>query len=404
MCEDTPPHESRDDDLLDHDEMIYIGDLTDEVIEDFGEEADEETEEPTGSEEIMEEVPEPPERDDSVITFHKHDAAIFCAALHPTENLAVTGGEDDKAYVWNTDTGDVVFTVEGHSDSVISAEFSHDGVYVATADMAGEIQVFKTTKEYKKIWNFSMGDMCWLKWHFGGYILMAGSDSGEIYVWKIPAGDCKVFQGNGEKCETVSMTADGKRLAAGYGDGSFKLWDLKTGAIVMEMSPNNQLGHTDTITAIACDTDNNLILTGSADGKATIVSSNGPVGCLVPNAGTIETVLLDCPEFEQKIAVTGTLEGKVTIWDVSRQLSRCDCEDPSPVGITRMVWGREQTIVAGTLNGDIKVWDVRSGALKFSLLGHMDNIHDIVYCKTRNIILSASEDKTAKVFNFMPSI
>lgn len=249
-----------------------------------------------------------------------------------------------------------------------------------------------------------MGDMCWLKWHTAGYVLMAGSDSGEIYVWKIPSGDCKVLQGKGEKCETASLTADGKKLAAGYGDGSFKLWDLKNCNVLLDIPPNESLGHTETVTTIVCDRDNNLILTGSADGKATIIGQNGPVGNFAPNAGAIESVLLDCPDFEQKIAVTGTLEGKVTIWDVSRQMPRSECEDPEPIGVTRMVWGREQTILAGTLSGAIKAWDARSGALKFQLLGHADNIHDLVYCKTRNIILSASEDKTAKIYNCVATI
>lgn len=268
--------------------------------------------------------------------------------------------------------------------------------------MAGEIQVFKTTKEYKKVWSFSMGDMCWMKWHTAGYILMAGSDSGEIYVWRIPSGDCKVLQGQGHKCETANLTADGKKLAAGYGDGTFKLWDLKSGNSTLEVPPNEGLGHIGTITSVSCDRDNNLILTGGEDGKATIISQTGPVGSLTPHAGTIETVLLDCSEIEQKIAVTGTLEGKVTIWDVGRQMPRTDCEDSNPIGITRLVWTREQTILAGTLSGALKIWDVRSGQLKFTLLGHSDNIHDLCYDKNRNIILTASEDKTAKVFSFNP--
>jgi len=404
MHEDTPPHEPTDDDLLDHDEMIYIGDLNDEIIEDFGEaqDSDDDNDEAMGvtTEETIENIPEPPERDDSILTFTKHEAPIFCAALHPTESLAVTGGEDDRAFVWNTDTGEVVYQVNDHMDSVISAEFSYDGVYVATADMAGDIQVFKTTKEYKKVWSFSMGDMCWMKWHLGAYVLMAGSDSGEIYVWRIPSGDCKVFQGNGEKCETATITSDGKKLAAGYGDGTFKLWDIKSCNILLEMAPNSTLGHTSTVTTISCDKENNMILTGGEDGKATLIGPNGPVGTLNPNSGTIETVLLDCPDFETKIAVTGTLDGKVTIWDVSRQMPRTECEDPNPIGITRMLWARDNTILAGTLNGALKAWDARTGQLKFSLLGHADNIHDMCYDRNRNIVLTASEDKTAKIFSF----
>ncbi|XP_063700323.1 angio-associated migratory cell protein-like [Culicoides brevitarsis] len=386
------------------DEMVYFGDLTDEVIDDLENAlgAEEPLSDEEGAENVHEEEErELPERDDSILTFAKHEGPIFCASLHPSENLAVTGGEDDKAYVWNTATGEVVFAVPDHNDSVIAAGFSHDGIFLATGDMAGEIQVFKTTKDYEKVWSFSMGDMCWMKWHSAGHVLLAGADSGEIYVWRIPSGDCKVLQGYGEKCETATLTEDGKKLAAGYGDGMFKLWDLKAGTAIIEMPPTeNATGHSETITTISCDRENHLILTGSEDGKATLLTPNGPVGVLNGNSGAIESVLLDCPDLDAKIAVTATLDGKVTIWDASKQIARTECEDPNPVGITRMVWAKDHAIVAGSLSGAIKVWDARTGQLRFTLLGHADNINDVCYDKKRNIVLSASEDGTAKIFNY----
>lgn len=71
--------------------------------------------------------------------------------------------------------------------------------------MAGDIQVFKPKNNYKKVWEFSMGDMSWMKWHKAAYVLAAGAESGEIYIWRIPSGDCKVLLGGGEKCETAEV-------------------------------------------------------------------------------------------------------------------------------------------------------------------------------------------------------
>lgn len=65
-----------------------------------------------------------PSRDDAIITFSSHEMPVFCGSFHPTQNLAVTGGEDDKAFVWSTETGNVVHSIAGHKDTVIAAEFS----------------------------------------------------------------------------------------------------------------------------------------------------------------------------------------------------------------------------------------------------------------------------------------
>lgn len=85
--------------------------------------------------------PRSPVPDDAILTFRQHTASVFTCSVHPSKDWAVTGGEDDKAFVWNTQTGEVIHTIEGHKDTVIVAHFSHDGSYLATGDMAGEIQV-----------------------------------------------------------------------------------------------------------------------------------------------------------------------------------------------------------------------------------------------------------------------
>lgn len=46
--------------------------------------------------------------------------------------FAVSGGCDDRAFIWNTTTGAAVFELSGHTDSVNAVGFSSDGKYVAT--------------------------------------------------------------------------------------------------------------------------------------------------------------------------------------------------------------------------------------------------------------------------------
>ncbi|EDS41766.1 predicted protein [Culex quinquefasciatus] len=65
----------------------------------------------------------------------------------------------------------------------------------------------------------------------------------------------------------------------------------------------------------------------------------------------------------------------------------------------QLLWGKDCTLIAGTLSGNIRVWDVRSGALKYELLGHRNTIQDLVYNKQKNVLLSTSEDGTVKIFN-----
>lgn len=59
--------------------------------------------------------------------------AVLSVAVHPTNaDLFASGGCDDKAYVWDAKTGEALYALEDHKDSVIAVAFNHDGKYIAT--------------------------------------------------------------------------------------------------------------------------------------------------------------------------------------------------------------------------------------------------------------------------------
>lgn len=378
MRNDTPPSspyfernqvEDAQDNYDEDDELIYVGDA-DEVLnawEAEGRASDEEENDAEDAQNLETEFDEEytPSRDDSVLTFSGHNGPVFCGSLHPTEPFAVTGGEDDKAFVWSTETGNVVHVINGHKDSVTAAEFSTDGNYVATGDMAGYIQVhkFSQSQDYKIVWEFEMGDMTWMQWHTSANVLMAGADAGETYVWRIPSGECKVLQGNGQKSETGTLMADGKSLIVGYSDGTVKLWDLKSTTVVQEIESNVTLGHSEAITSIAADPDNGRFLTGGEDGKIVLANNCGPLCNLFPNAGSVEALAF-CNEQELKLVACGTLQGKISLWDINRQAIRMECKNDEPTGITKILWAPKHTLLCATLDGSVRAFDGLSGAKK----------------------------------------
>lgn len=55
-----------------------------------------------------------PLRDDAHTVFQKHSGSVFCVSVAgESQSFAVSGGEDDKAFVWKTDSGEVVFECSG---------------------------------------------------------------------------------------------------------------------------------------------------------------------------------------------------------------------------------------------------------------------------------------------------
>lgn len=219
-----------------------------------------------------------PVQDDAILTFQQHSAPVFACAFHPHNDLCATGGEDDKVFVWNRKTGDVLHENSEHKDTVIEVHFSHDGSYLATGDMAGEIMVHKLQEAnsggekegamtLRKVWEYSMGDMSWMRWHKAANVLMAGSEDGEIYIFRLPTGDCKILAGNGVRCESGEVTDDGKKLLASYQNGSIKLWDIKSATVSMEISDQHPMTLQEGTSTVSCDKEHPIYAAGDESGR-----------------------------------------------------------------------------------------------------------------------------------------
>ncbi|WAR10236.1 AAMP-like protein [Mya arenaria] len=168
------------DDVINAEDILHVIELDDnrdisEVMEeaDLGEDFDDDMEASGGQIEVQ---------DMAGVVFDKHKDAVFSVHIDPnTSQLAVTGGQDDTA---------------------------HDGTYVATADLSGLVKVWKIeTKE--DVFTFECSDAEWMKWHPGSHVLFLGTVDGDIWMWKIPSGECKTLQSHGCTVSCGVILSDG---------------------------------------------------------------------------------------------------------------------------------------------------------------------------------------------------
>ena len=171
----------------------------------------------------------------------------------------------------------------GHKDSVTCTQFSHDGKYVATADMGGLVQVWLATTG-ELVWSFETDDIevciytcvyscicvcmyCvnsttmyatdqrqsihkptqWLKWHPGAHVLLVGTTEGNGWMWKIPSGDCKTFQGHGSVNSCAAILNDGTcRFTSHYRNVWCMLYfGVSVLYLAVQLSPQVNVLHSD---------------------------------------------------------------------------------------------------------------------------------------------------------------
>ncbi|RUS32323.1 WD40-repeat-containing domain protein [Jimgerdemannia flammicorona] len=335
----THQHEPEEDVNLEVDEEEYIeaGDIDEEHTLNEGVDAihmddDEDEEDGTfggfhgtrpveGDDDMVEVV------DDSVQGFFAHKEPVYSVGMHPTdENIIVTGGGDDKSYLWRADTGDQMFELTGHTDSVTAVGFNTTGEYVASGGMDGKVKVWKVATGELLATVDGPDEIVWLNWHSKGNILLAGATDSTIWMWGMPSGKfMNVFSGHSASVTAGLFTPDGKKIVSVSGDGSLIVWDPKTASAMVKLTSDDQRFHQEPINVVSVHKDSVLALTGSADASARLVNLNtGTIVASFENhADSVETVGFSSV---LPLAATGAVDGKLNIWDVTTMRLRQTCQ------------------------------------------------------------------------------
>lgn len=192
--------------------------------------------------------------------FTRHNDSVLCCSIDNHNRLAVSGGIDDTAFVWDLNTKHVIFECLGHSESVVAASFSANSTYVATGDLNGYIQVRNTTTGIK-VFDYEIDEINWILWHnTSEFVLLAGTTKGDFWMWNVndPAA-VKTFPSYGSSSTSAKLLPDGMRIVVTYHDGSVRMFDLKTRQTVLQLETPNKaeiicmdLNHNHTILAIGC--------------------------------------------------------------------------------------------------------------------------------------------------------
>ncbi|KAJ1947107.1 60S ribosomal subunit assembly or modification protein [Kickxella alabastrina] len=336
--------------------------------------------------------------DDSIQGFFLHKEPVFSVDINQkNENLAVSGGGDDRAYLWRLDTGDTVAELDKHDDSVSSVKFSNDGTLVASGGMDGKVNVYTVDNAKRCVTLEGPDEIQWINWHPKGNVLLAGSNDASLWMWSLPTGDfMNVFNGHAAPITCGQFTNSGRNIVSGSEDGSLIIWDPKTAAIVTQFTSDNERFHQEAITSLAIAKDDQTILTGSTDSTAKLVHINGTVlGSLENATESIEAVGL-CSILP--LAATGSVDGSLSIWDINSMRLRTTLKHDDSVN--RIMWHEDSPLLTSvSMDCTVRTWDTRTGECVRTSRGHQEGIMEFAMTKDGKIAVTASDDGCCLVFS-----
>ena len=280
-------------------------------------------------------------------------AVVISIAYSPDGKMLASGSGDNTVKLWDARSGDLLRTLEGHTDTVLSVAFAPDG---------------KT--------------------------LASGSEDNAIKLWDARSGALlRTLEGHTDSVYSVAFAPDGNTLASGSEDKTIKLWDVRSGALLRTLE-----GHTSDVYSVAFAPHGKTLASGSSDKTIKLWDArSGEVLRTLEGHKWIVHSVAFAPD--GNTLASGSSDNAIKLWD-ARSGKLLHTLEGHTFFVTSMAFAPDgNTLASGSWDETIKLWDARSGELLRTLEGHKWIVHSVAFAPDGNTLASGSRDKTIKTWD-----
>uniref|UniRef100_F6SV59 U5 small nuclear ribonucleoprotein 40 kDa protein n=2 Tax=Macaca TaxID=9539 RepID=F6SV59_MACMU len=251
-----------------------------------------------------------------------HEGEVYCCKFHPNGSTLASAGFDRLILLWNVyGDCDNYATLKGHSGAVMELHYNTDGsmLFSASTDKTVAVWDSETGERVKRLkGHTSFVNSCYPA-RRGPQLVCTGSDDGTVKLWDIrKKAAIQTFQ-NTYQVLAVTFNDTSDQIISGGIDNDIKVWDLRQNKLTYTMR-----GHADSVTGLSLSSEGSYLLSNAMDNTVRVwdVRPFAPkercVKIFQGNVHNFEKNLLRCswsPD-GSKIAA-GSADRFVYVWDTT---------------------------------------------------------------------------------------
>ena len=274
---------------------------------------------------------------------------------------------------------------------------SRNGQYWAVSSRRGEVRVWgEEGKLLHLAWQAHTDTVRALAFSPDGRTLATGSWDGSLKLWNIESGALLWTNWFTDNVECLAFAPDGDILASSGDGATVQLWDSRRGEHVQTLS-----GPTGPVFTLTWSPEGHLLAGGSFD-KTIQLWENSQFGSGSPVwrlSGHANFVLALAFSPDGTMLASGSWDGTVKIWDVE-SLSLRQTLTAHTDRVRAVAWSPDGRLLASCgFDQTIWLWDVGRSSYRMGLHGHTAGVYDIAFTPDSCSLLSSGEDGTLRVWD-----
>uniref|UniRef100_UPI00358E2AAB periodic tryptophan protein 2 homolog isoform X2 n=1 Tax=Myxine glutinosa TaxID=7769 RepID=UPI00358E2AAB len=233
--------------------------------------------------------------------------------------------------------------------------------------------------------------------HKQSHIMVSGFASGIFHIHELP--DFTLIHSlsvSNQRISSISINATGDWIALGCpGYGQLLVWEWQSESYILK-----QQGHFNNMVTLSYSPDGQYVATGGDDGKVKVWNTTSGF-CFVTfteHTSSVTAVTFTSTGF---VLLSASLDGSVRAFDLHRYRNFRTFTSPRMAQFGSLaVDPSGEVVCAGAKDCfDIFVWTLQTGRLLEVLAGHQGPVSSLCFSPSQALLVSASWDKTVKVWD-----